>query len=57
MIGALFSASIPALTGWVFDTQGTYAPAFIGLAVLSFVGSLTALVIQAPKHAVTASTV
>ncbi len=56
MIGALFGASIPAITGWVFDTQGTYAPAFIGLAVLTFVGSLTALFIHAPNRVVTTST-
>ena len=35
----------------------SYAPAFIGLAVLSLAGSLTALVIQAPeKRVVTTST-
>ena len=55
MFGALFSASIPALTGWVFDTQGTYEPAFLGLAALTLAGSLTALILQAPERVVTRS--
>ena len=48
LIGALFSASMPAFAGWVFDTQGTYAPAFIGFAVLTMAGSAVAFMLRPP---------
>ena len=50
LIGALFSASVPALAGWVFDTQGTYAPAFTGMAVVTLAGSVVAFFLRSPSR-------
>ena len=50
MIGAFFSASMPALAGWVFDTRGSYEPAFLTLAALSLGGSVAAFVLRTPRH-------
>ncbi len=50
MIGAFFSASMPALAGWVFDTRGSYELAFLTLAALSLGGSVAAFALRTPRH-------
>ncbi|MEM9409370.1 MAG: hypothetical protein AAGA81_25300, partial [Acidobacteriota bacterium] len=55
LIGALFSASVPAIAGWVFDTQGTYAPAFLGMAGVTLAGSVVAFLLRSPQRTADAS--
>ena len=48
-IGAGFGATIPAVTGWAFDTQGTYAVPFLTIAAVTLTGSVVAFFLQAPR--------
>jgi MFS family permease len=48
-IGAVFSAFTPGLAGWLYDNNGDYVVAFIGLMVLSLAGAAVAFVIRAPQ--------
>ena len=41
-VGAGFGATIPAVTGWAFDTQGTYAVPFLTIAAVTLTGSVVA---------------
>lgn len=57
MVGAFFTASVPALTGWWYDTRGSYTAAFLALAALSLVASVVAFTIEAPKRRATGAVV
>ena len=46
----LGAAIAPVITGWAYDTFGSYDPAYIGAAVVAAVG-LTILLIALPKEA------
>ncbi|MYF05626.1 MAG: MFS transporter, partial [Holophagales bacterium] len=48
-VGAAFGATIPAVTGWAFDTQGTYAVPFLTIAAVTLTGSVVAFLLQAPR--------
>ena len=48
-VGAGFGATIPAVTGWAFDTQGTYAVPFLTIAAVTLAGSVVAFLLQAPR--------
>jgi MFS family permease len=48
-IGAVFSAFTPGLAGWLYDANGDYVIAFVGLMVLSLAGAAVAFVIRAPR--------
>jgi len=48
--GTLGGAAGPLLTGWVFDSSGSYLLAFNALAVLAAVGLVLALSLGRPKH-------
>ncbi len=50
MVGALFAASVPALTGWWFDARGSYDVPFLALVGLSLVGAAIAFAIRPPKR-------
>ncbi len=49
MIGAFFTASVPALAGWTYDARGSYAIAFLGLMVLSLAAAVVAFFLRAPE--------
>ena len=48
-VGAGFGATIPAVTGWAFDTQGTYAVPFLTIAAVTLAGSVVAFLLQPPR--------
>ena len=48
-VGAVFGASVPWVTGWVFDTQGSYAVPFLAIAAVTLTGSVVAFFLQAPR--------
>jgi len=48
-VGAGFGATIPAVTGWAFDTQGTYAVPFLTIAAVTLTGSVVAFLLQTPR--------
>ena len=49
-IGAIFGFAAPWLAGWVYDTRGSYAIAFLGLMGISLVGAAIAAMIRAPER-------
>lgn len=51
-VGAGFGATIPAATGWAFDTQGTYAVPFLAIAAVTLTGSVVAFFLQPPRKKV-----
>ena len=48
LIVGIFSAVAPGIAGAVFDRTGTYTSAFVGLIVISAVGSIAALICKSP---------
>ena len=48
-IGAVPGASVPWLSGWVFDTQGSYAIPFLTIAAVTLTGSVVAFFLQPPR--------
>lgn len=48
-IGAVPGASVPWLSGWVFDTQGSYAIPFLTIAAVTLTGSVVAFLLQPPQ--------
>jgi MFS family permease len=52
----VFMAAVPWIAGMIRDTQGSYGPAFVGIAVFSLVGSLCLLAIREPKVSLLAET-
>ncbi len=46
---AVLASFVPTIAGAIYDTTGTYVPAFIGLAVIGFVGFGVSLMIRLPK--------
>jgi len=40
----------PFLSGWIYDTTGSYVTAFIGCAVLMFIGAILVLFIRPPDE-------
>ena len=48
-VGAAFGATVPAITGWFFDTQGTYAVPFLAVATVTLTGSVVAFLLQPPR--------
>ena len=48
-VGAPFGAGVPWITGWVFDTQGSYAIPFLTIAAVTLTGSVVALLLQPPR--------
>lgn len=48
-VGAGFGATVPALTGWAFDSQGTYAVPFLAIAAVTLAGSVVAFFLQPPR--------
>ena len=48
-VGAPFGATVPAITGWVFDTQGSYAVPFLAIAAVTLVGSVVAFFLRPPR--------
>ncbi len=49
-VGAVFAATTPGLAGYLYDTQQTYAAAFLGLVVLGVVAALVAFSLRAPRR-------
>ena len=47
-IGAVPGASVPWLSGWVFDTQGSYTIPFLAIAAVTLTGSVVAFLLQPP---------
>jgi MFS family permease len=52
----VFMAAVPWIAGMIRDVQGSYGPAFVGIAVFSLVGSLCLLAIREPKLTLLAET-
>ncbi len=48
-IGAAPGAAMPWVSGWVFDTQGSYAIPFLAIAAVSLVGSVVAFFLKPPR--------
>ncbi|MEE2778036.1 MAG: MFS transporter [Acidobacteriota bacterium] len=48
-VGAVFAAGAPAVTGWYYDVDGSYAVPFLGLTALSLVGAIVAFTIRSPE--------
>lgn len=48
-VGAPFGAGVPWITGWAFDTQGSYAIPFITIAAVTLTGSVVALLLRPPR--------
>jgi MFS family permease len=48
-IGAPFGAAVPWITGWVFDTQGSYAVPFLAIAAVTLAGSAVAFFLRPPR--------
>ena len=48
-IGAVPGASVPWLSGWVFDTQGSYTIPFLAIAAVTLTGSVVAFLLQPPR--------
>ena len=48
-VGAPFGAGVPWITGWVFDTQGSYAVPFLAIAAVTLTGSVVALLLRPPR--------
>lgn len=46
----IFGATTPWLGGLIRDTQGSYALAFVGIAILSSLGGLCLLMVKEPKE-------
>jgi MFS family permease len=44
-----FTAAVPWIAGMIRDAQGTYGPAFVGIAVFCLIGSLCLLAIREPN--------
>ena len=51
-VGAGFGATVPAITGWAFDSQGTYAVPFLAIAAVTLTGSVVAFFLQPPRKKV-----
>ncbi len=49
-VGAVFAATVPAITGWFFDTRGSYAVPFLTIAAVTLAGSVVAFLIQPPTR-------
>ena len=49
-IGAIFTAVAPGATGWVFESTGSYNPAWAALAVLGILGTVVAFTIRPPRE-------
>lgn len=49
-IGAVPGASVPWLSGWVFDTQGSYTIPFLAIAAVTLTGSVVAFLLQPPRR-------
>ena len=48
-VGAVFGASVPAITGWFFDTQGSYEIPFLAIAAVTLIGSVVAFFLRPPR--------
>ena len=48
-VGAAFGATLPAITGWFFDTRGSYAIPFLAIAAVTLIGSVVAFLLQPPR--------
>ena len=48
-IGAVPGASVPWLSGWVFDTQGSYTIPFLAIAGVTLAGSVVAFLLRPPR--------
>ena len=51
-VGAPFGAAVPWVTGWVFDTRGSYAIPFLTIAAVTLVGSVVAFFLRPPRKKV-----
>lgn len=49
---AVLASFVPTIAGAVYDSMGTYVPAFAGLAVIGLVGFACSLMIRLPKPGV-----
>jgi len=50
-VGMIFEAAGPVLAGTIYDATTTYTPAFATVAVISFVGFVSAILVRPPKAA------
>jgi len=55
-VGAVFGATVPAITGWFFDTQGSYAVPFLAIAAVTLSGSVVAFFLQPPRKSQSGTT-
>ena len=46
---AVLASFVPTIAGAIFDSTGTYLPAFLGLAVIGLIGFVCSLMIRLPK--------